>query len=34
VTASVKDRRENGGTNGAIRAKVLDLIKHLAADLA
>ena len=33
VSASVKDRRENGGAASAIRSKALDLIRQLAADL-
>lgn len=33
LTASVVDRRENGGTNQTIRARALDLIRVMVADL-
>jgi hypothetical protein len=33
VTASVRDRRENGGTQRTIRAKALELIRSVVSDL-
>jgi hypothetical protein len=33
LTASVKDRRNNGGTKHTIRARALDLIRVLVTDL-
>ncbi len=33
VTASVKDRRENGGTHRNIRVRALSLIRLVVADL-
>ena len=33
LTASVRDRRDNGGTNQTIRARALDLIRVMVADL-
>ena len=33
LTASVKDRRDNGGTHQTIRARALDLIRVMVADL-
>jgi len=33
VEAAVKDRRENGGAQSAIRTKTLSLIEQLFADL-
>lgn len=33
LTASVVDRRENGGTHQTIRARALDLIRVMVADL-
>ena len=33
LTASVQDRRENGGTHQTIRARALDLIRVMVADL-
>jgi hypothetical protein len=33
LTASVKDRRDNGGTHQTVRARALDLIRVVVADL-
>ena len=33
LTASVRDRRENGGTPQTIRARALELIRVMVADL-
>lgn len=33
LTASVRDRRDNGGTHQTIRARALDLIRVMVADL-
>ena len=33
LTASVRDRRENGGTQQKIRARALDLIRVMVDDL-
>ena len=33
LTASVRDRRENGGTPQMIRARALELIRLMVADL-
>lgn len=33
LTASVRDRRDNGGTHQTVRARALDLIRVVVADL-
>lgn len=33
LTASVRDRRDNGGTHKTVRARALDLIRIIVADL-
>ncbi len=33
LTASVRDRRDNGGTHQTVRARALDLIRVMVADL-
>lgn len=33
LTASVKDRRDNGGTHQTVRARALNLIRVMVADL-
>jgi hypothetical protein len=33
LTESVKDRRDNGGTHHTVRARAIDLIRVMVADL-
>ncbi len=33
LTASVRDRRDNGGTHQTVRARAFDLIRVMVADL-
>lgn len=33
LTASVRDRRDNGGTHQTVRARALDLIRVVVADI-